>query len=71
MFKLFKKKQVITEDPILEMLNKKTEDLRELNKQMSSSREAVEKQIAESEKALRDLGYLENDINRIKFNIIK
>ncbi len=66
MFGIFRRKKKIEEDPILKELNRQTEELKELSSMMKEHRRNLDKAISDTENKLRDLGYTENDLEKIK-----
>ena len=74
MFRLFKNKKN-KPDPILEALLRQNEELEELLIERRKETAKVEKEISKAEKALKELGYTDDDLKRIeqksKMKIIK
>ena len=65
MFKFFKKK-VKEEDPILKEINRQTEELKAINDSMRRNNESLEADIQEAESLLLNMGYSQNDLERLK-----
>lgn len=74
MFGLFKNKKN-KPDPILEALEKQTKELEELRIERQKENAKVEEEISKAEKALKELGYTDDDLKRIeqksKMKVIK
>lgn len=74
MFGLFKNKKN-KPDPILEALEKQTKELEELRIERQKEIAKVEEEISKAEKALKELGYTDDDLKRIeqksKMKVIK
>ena len=74
MFGLFKNKKN-KPDPILESLEKQNKMLEELRIERQKENAKVEKEISKAEKALKELGYTDDDLKRIeqksKMKVIK
>ena len=74
MFGLFKNKKN-KPDPILESLEKQNKMLEELLIERRKENAKVEKEISKAEKALKELGYTDGDLERIeqksKMKVIK
>ena len=74
MFGLFKNKKN-KPDPILESLEKQNKMLKELLIERRKENARVEKEISKAEKALKELGYTDDDLKRIeqksKMKVIK
>lgn len=74
MFRLFKRKND-KPDPILEELLKENEMLEKILDEYKNKEAEVEESIAEAEKALKELGYTDDDLKRIeqksKMKVIK
>lgn len=74
MFGLFKNKKN-KPDPILESLEKQNKMLEELLIERQKENAKVEKEISKAEKALKELGYTDDDLKRIeqksKMKVIK
>ena len=74
MFGLFKNKKN-KPDPILESLEKQNKMLEELLIERRKENAKVEKEISKAEKALKELGYTDDDLKRIeqksKMKVIK
>ena len=74
MFGLFKNKKN-KPDPILEALLRQNEELEKLLIETRKENAKVEKEISKAEKALKELGYTDDDLKRIeqksKMKIIK
>ena len=65
MFGLFKNKKN-KPDPILEALEEQNKRLEELLIERRKENAKVEKEISKAEKALKELGYTDDDLKRIK-----
>lgn len=65
MFGLFKRKND-KPDPILESLEKQNKMLEELLIERQKENAKVEKEISKAEKALKELGYTDDDLKRIE-----
>ena len=65
MFGLFKNKKN-KPDPILEALLRQNEELEKLLIETRKENAKVEKEISKAEKALKELGYTDDDLERIK-----
>lgn len=65
MFGLFKNKKN-KPDPILESLEKQNKMLEELRIERQKENAKVEKEISKAEKALKELGYTDDDLKRIE-----
>lgn len=65
MFKFFKKK-VKEEDPILKEINRQTEELKAINDSMRRNNESLEADIQEAESLLLNMGYSQDDLERLK-----
>ena len=65
MFGLFKNKKN-KPDPILEALEKQNKRLEELLIERRKETAKVEEEISKAEKALKELGYTDDDLERIK-----
>ena len=65
MFGLFKNKKN-KPDPILESLEKQNKMLEELLIERQKENAKVEKEISKAEKALKELGYTDDDLKRIE-----
>ena len=74
MFGLFKNKKN-KPDPILEALEKQNKQLEELLIERRKENAKVEEEISKAEKALKELGYTDDDLKRIeqksKMKVIK
>lgn len=74
MFGLFKNKKN-KPDPVLESLEKQNKMLEELLIERQKENAKVEKEIQKAEKALKELGYTDDDLKRIeqksKMKVIK
>ena len=74
MFRLFKNKKN-KPDPILEALEKQDKMLKELLIERQKENAKVEEEISKAEKALKALGYTDDDLKRIeqksKMKVIK
>ena len=74
MFRLFKNKKN-KPDPILEALEKQNKRLEELLIERRKENAKVEEEILKAEKALKELGYTDDDLERIeqksKMKVIK
>ena len=74
MFGLFKNKKN-KPDPILEALEKQDKMLKELLIERQKENAKVEEEISKAEKALKELGYTDDDLKRIeqksKMKVIK
>ena len=74
MFGLFKNKKN-KPDPILEALEKQSKELEELLNERRKENAKVEEEISKAEKALKALGYTDDDLKRIeqksKMKVIK
>ena len=74
MFGLFKNKKN-KPDPILEALLRQNEELEKLLIETRKENAKVEKEISKAEKALKELGYTDDDLERIeqksKMKVIK
>ena len=74
MFGLFKNKKN-KPDPILEALEKQNKELEELLNERRKENAKVEEEISKAEKALKELGYTDDDFKRIeqksKMKVIK
>ena len=74
MFGLFKNKKN-KPDPILEALEKQDKMLKELLIERQKENAKVEEEISKAEKALKELGYTDDDLERIeqksKMKVIK
>lgn len=74
MFGLFKNKKN-KPDPILEALLRQNEELEKLLIERRKENAKVEKEISKAEKALKELGYTDDDLKRIeqksKMKVIK
>lgn len=74
MFGSFKNKKN-KPDPILEALEKQTKELEELRIERQKENAKVEEEISKAEKALKELGYTDDDLKRIeqksKMKVIK
>lgn len=65
MFNLFKKK-VREEDPILKEINRQTEKLKAINDSMRRNNESLEADIQEAESLLLNMGYSQDDLEKLK-----
>ncbi len=65
MFRLFKKKKE-QKDPVLEQIQKMTRELEDINSSIRRNNEELMKSIEETEAKLRDIGYTDDDLERIK-----
>lgn len=65
MFKFFKKK-VREEDPILKEINRQTEELKAINDSMRRNNESLEADIQEAESLLLNMGYSQDDLEKLK-----
>ena len=65
MFKLFKKRE-LKKDPILEMIERQTQELKEIRDRIRKSDELLDRYIEEAEKLLKQKGYTEEDLERIR-----
>ena len=65
MFGLFKNKKN-KPDPILEALLRQNEELEKLLTETRKENAKVEEEISKAEKALKELGYTDDDLERIK-----
>lgn len=65
MFGLFKNKKN-KPDPILEALEKQNKRLEELRIERQKENAKLEEEISKAEKALKELGYTDGDLERIK-----
>lgn len=65
MFNLFKKK-VREEDPILKEINRQTEELKAINDSMRRNNESLETDIQEAESLLLNMGYSQDDLEKLK-----
>lgn len=65
MFRLFKKKKE-QKDPVLEQIKKMTRELGDINSSIRRNNEELMKSIEETEAKLRDIGYTDEDLERIK-----
>ena len=65
MFGLFKNKKN-KPDPILEALEKQNKRLEELRIERRKENAKLEEEISKAEKALKELGYTDDDLERIK-----
>lgn len=65
MFNLFKKK-VREEDPILKEINRQTEELKAINDSMRRNNESLEADIQEAESLLLNMGYSQDDLEKLK-----
>lgn len=65
MFGLFKRKKD-KPDPVLEELLKENERLEKILDEHKKERAEVEESIAEAERALKDLGYTDEDLKRLR-----
>ena len=74
MFGLFKNKKN-KPDPILEALEKQNKRLEELRIERQKENAKLEEEISKAEKALKELGYTDDDLKRIeqksKMKVIK
>ena len=74
MFGLFKNKKN-KPDPILETLEKQNKRLEELRIERQKENAKLEEEISKAEKALKELGYTDDDLKRIeqksKMKVIK
>ena len=74
MFGLFKNKKN-KPDPILEALLRQNEELEKLLNETRKENAKVEEEISKAEKALKELGYTDDDLKRIeqksKMKVIK
>ena len=71
MLNIFRRSKKETVDPVLEMIKQQTKELSEINKSLTKSRELVEQDITKMENALRQNGYSDEDINRLKFKVVE
>lgn len=65
MFKFFKKK-VKEEDPILKEINRQTEELKAINDSIRRNNESLEADIQEAESLLLNMGYSQDDLEKLK-----
>ena len=65
MFNLFKKK-VREKDPILKEINRQTEELKAINDSMRRNNESLEADIQEAESLLLNMGYSQDDLEKLK-----
>lgn len=65
MFNLFKK-EVREEDPILKEINRQTEELKAINDSMRRNNESLEADIQEAESLLLNMGYSQDDLEKLK-----
>ena len=64
MFGLFKRKKKT--DPVLEELLRQNEELEKILEEHRKERAKVEEEISKAEKALKELGYTDDDFKRIE-----
>ena len=65
MFNFFKKK-VKKEDPILNEINRQTEELKAITDSMHRDNESLEADIQKAESLLLNMGYSQEDLEKIK-----
>ncbi len=62
----FLRKKVKKEDPILKEIDRQTEELKAINDSMRKSRESLEANIQKAESLLLNMGYSQEDLDKLK-----
>ena len=62
----FLRKNVKKEDPILKEINRQTEELKAISDSMRKTSESIEADIQEAESLLLNIGYSQEDLEKIK-----
>lgn len=62
----FLRKKVKKEDPILKEIDRQTEELKVISDSMRKSRESLEADIQKAESLLFNIGYSQEDLNKLK-----
>ena len=62
----FLRKKVKKEDPILEEIDRQTEELKAISNSMRKNNESIEADIQEAESLLLDMGYSKEDLEKLK-----
>ena len=57
-------------DPILKELERQDKEIEELKATYAAQHDDVEESIAKSEELLKSLGYTDEDLNRLKFEVM-
>lgn len=65
MFNFFRKRTT-TEDPILKMLNRQTEELKAISDSLRKKNESLDADIREAESILLSRGYTQEDLEKLK-----
>ncbi len=62
----FLRKKVKKEDPILKEIDRQTEELKAISDSMRKSNESIEADIQEAESLLLNMGYSQEDLEKLK-----
>lgn len=69
MFNFFRKKTKSEEDPILKEMSRQTEELKAINDSMRRKNELLKADIQRTERMLLDIGYTQEDLDKIKAKV--